>query len=64
MPTSTVVILVTVEHDAPLAEGEPEIEAVRDVVRAIAESARHRLVARGVRVGRIDADIRQPPTTP
>lgn len=61
---ATAVILVSLDLDAP-AEGDPQTEAVRDVVRAIGEAVRHRLVATGVRIADVNsALISQPEATP
>lgn len=57
MPKSTVVILVEIDTDETVAEGDPVTETVRDVVRSIAEAVRHRTVTAGVRVGRVDASL-------
>jgi len=57
VPKSTAVILVEIDTDETIAEGDPATEAVRDAVRSIAEAVRHRTVTAGVRVGRVDAAI-------
>lgn len=57
------VIVVTLALD-DLAAGDPQTEAVRDVVRTIAQTARHRLVAAGVRVGDVSAALAAPDSEP
>ena len=55
----TAVILVSLDLD-DLAAGDPQTEAVVDVVRAIAQTARHRLVGTGVRVGDVTSALHAP----
>jgi len=57
---ATAVILVSLDLD-DLAAGDPQTEAVRDVVRAIGEAVRHRLVAAGVRVGDVHSALASQP---
>lgn len=52
----TAVILVELELD-DLAAGDPQTETVRDIVRAISEAVRHRLVGAGVRVGTVHSAL-------
>lgn len=52
----TVVILVTLDLD-DIAAGDPQTEAVRDVVRTVAQTARHRIAAAGVRVRDVSAAL-------
>lgn len=59
----TAVILVTIDLD-DLAAGDPQTEAATDVIRAIAQTARHRLAAAGVRVGDISAALTAPDPEP
>lgn len=60
----TAVLLVSLDLD-DLAAGDPQTEAVRDVVRAIGEAVRHRIVAAGVRVADVSsALVSQPEATP
>ena len=53
---ATAVILVELDLD-DLAAGDPQTEAARDVVRAIGEAVRHRLVAAGVSVGAVHSAL-------
>jgi hypothetical protein len=60
----TAVILVSLDLD-DFAAGDPQTEAAADIVRTIAQTARHRLVAHGVRVGEVSAVLHSPdPTIP
>jgi len=59
---ATAIILVSLDLD-DCAEGDPQTEVVRDVVRAIAETARHRIVGAGVRVCDVTASL-LPPSAP
>lgn len=60
-----VLAVVTIALDLDdLAAGDPQTEQAADVVRAIAQSARHRLVAHGVRVGEISAALHAPDPPP
>jgi len=62
---ATAVILVHLTLDDTPAPGDPQTDAITDVVRAIAQAARHRLVAAGVRVGDVSAALTAPdPTSP
>lgn len=59
----TAVVLVSLDLD-DLAAGDPQTEAVRDVVRSIGEAVRHRIVAAGVRVADVSsALVSQPEPT-
>lgn len=53
---ATAVILIDLDLD-DLAAGDPQTEAARDVVRAVCEASRHRLVAAGVRVRDVRATL-------
>lgn len=53
MPTSTIVLLVEIDTDEAIAEGDAATETVRDAVRELAELMRHAVSARGVTVGRV-----------
>ena len=59
----TAVILVSLDLD-DLSAGDPQTEAVRDVVRAIGEAVRHRIVAAGVRVGDVHSALASQPEPP
>ena len=50
------VILIEMEVDE-LAEGSPAVERVTEVVRAVAETIRHRAVGPGVVVGNVHASL-------
>lgn len=50
------VIIVNLHLD-DLAEGDAQTEVVRDVVRAVGEAVRHRLVKQGVRVAGVSSAL-------
>lgn len=61
---ATAVILVRLTLDDVPTPGDPQAEVVADVIRAVAQAARHRLAAAGVRVGDISAALTAPDPEP
>lgn len=64
MTQAVAVILVVVDLPDGVRVGDPATETVRDVVRSVAETVRHRIAADGVAVLDVHAALSEAPLTP